>query len=474
MAVTHLGLPGWFQSIISIAGILTALPIGLWLEDRIWRQLAGFTPFRRVAYTLAVPFAWVLVFPFAAILGAIPAALGDSGLLAEIAIFCPLIAASAGVGSAIVLVLETVVARLVAGFEARLVALMLGLMAWGTLGTLFCVVASGVVIEAIRTLEPGTLKLSVAGVPLEPDEVTALLDSVTGRFQMIGFLAFATIVPGIPAVISACAKLAGQILQRIEPVVAGFREIASGNLAIEVAEGGPREFRELASHFNRMVGSLALAARVESAFGRYTSPHLIERIKASGIAEIPASQRMASVFFADIRGFTSMSEKLSAPEVVDVLNRYFAVVVPLIDAHDGYLDKFVGDAVIVVFNGPVDQPDHIERAARCALDLQDAVANLNAEGRFADVGGLRIGVGLCAGPLVAGNIGAKAKTEYTVIGDTVNLASRLTSEAQAGEVVVNEAIAVALPADLRAESRPPIRVKGKEQPVLSSLLRRRA
>ena len=145
-------------------------------------------------------------------------------------------------------------------------------------------------------------------------------------------------------------------------------------------------------------------------------------------------------------------------------------IVPVIEQHGGYLNKFVGDAVVVVFNGPMDQPDHAVRATRCALDLQRAVLAMNAEGAFPELkdigdGVLKVGVGVATGPMVCGNIGSVQQMEYTVIGDTVNLSSRLTGQAKAGDVVVSEATQAHLPDALVREPMEPVMVKGKERPV---------
>ena len=144
-----------------------------------------------------------------------------------------------------------------------------------------------------------------------------------------------------------------------------------------------------------------------------------------------------------------------------VLNRYFDEVVELVEAHQGYLNKFIGDAVVVVFNGPLDQPDHAERAVRLRDRAPGEVARLNREGAFPEVGELKVGVGVATGPMVCGNIGSSRQMEYTVIGDTVNLASRLTSKAGAGEVWINAEAARHLPDGLPAIPLEPIKVKGR-------------
>jgi len=205
---------------------------------------------------------------------------------------------------------------------------------------------------------------------------------------------------------------------------------------------------------------------MERAFGTYVSDAVLNRIKAQhGAVLIPPSVRDATVFFADVRGFTAMSERLPPEKLVAMLNRYLDRVVEEVSRSEGYLDKFIGDAVVVVFNGPIDQPDHATRSVDCAVGLQRAVHEMNAAGAFPEVGAIEIGIGVATGPMVAGNIGSAAKTEYTVIGDTVNLAARLCEQAPAGEIWLNRACRDALGARPGIEAMPAVALKGKSAPV---------
>ena len=314
-----------------------------------------------------------------------------------------------------------------------------------------------------------------------PEEIRLDLKGPTAEHELSEALAWVTAHPtevvllihglaallALPVILSAATKLAEAVMDRIHPLAAAFDAVAAGERDVVVEEGGSSDFRRLAASFNRMLASLALAERMERAFGLYVSGHLMERIRGQhGEARIPPSLREATVFFCDVRGFTSMSERLAPEEVVAVLNTWFERVVAEVDRHQGYLNKFIGDAVVVVFNGPIDQPDHAARATRCAISLQEACAELNAQGAFAKVEALRVGVGVATGPMVCGNVGGARQMEYTVIGDTVNLSSRLTSLAGAGEVWVSEATAAALPAELPSVAQEPVKVKGKALAVL--------
>ncbi len=176
--------------------------------------------------------------------------------------------------------------------------------------------------------------------------------------------------------------------------------------------------------------------------GRFLSPQVTNRILAAtdthgggelGLPEV----REVTVLFADIVGFTSMSETMSPSAVSLLLNDYLSRMTEVIFRHEGTLDKYIGDAIMAVFGAPIDMPDHAQRAIRTALEMQERLAEWNAERREGPE--LRIRIGINSGKAVAGEIGSVNKKEYTVLGDTVNIASRLESSvAKPGTVVIGE------------------------------------
>jgi class 3 adenylate cyclase len=167
-----------------------------------------------------------------------------------------------------------------------------------------------------------------------------------------------------------------------------------------------------------------------------------------------------SVLFADLQGFTAFSERSTPPEVVAMLNAYWAEVVPVVGAEDGMIERFAGDAVLVVFNAATDQPDHAKRAARAALAFVDA-SEAVAHGR-PDWPRFRVGVN--SGPAVIGNVGALEQRSFTAIGDTTNLAARLQAEAEPGKVVIGATTAAELTGAI-LEPLGPLELKGKSEPV---------
>jgi adenylate cyclase len=172
-----------------------------------------------------------------------------------------------------------------------------------------------------------------------------------------------------------------------------------------------------------------------------------------------------SVLFSDIRGFSTIAERMSAREIAEVVGKHLSAMAEIVVEYAGMIDKFQGDAVMAVFGAPDPLPDHAERALRCAIAMQLRQAELNAEGWGSDaVDGLHIGVGVNTGRVIAGAIGGGGRLEYTVIGDAVNVAQRLQSEAEGGEVVASAAT-IAAADGVRAEPIGLRTVKGREEPV---------
>jgi class 3 adenylate cyclase len=211
---------------------------------------------------------------------------------------------------------------------------------------------------------------------------------------------------------------------------------------------------------------------IRSVFQRYVADSVVDTLLASGkMPDLGGEKTTVTVLFSDIRNFTTISERLDAHEVVEFLNRYFERVCAIILAEGGTIDKFIGDAVMVQFGAPVPYPDHGARAVRAALAMRAAAADFRhwMSQRFADrdLPPFNIGIGIHTGDAIAGNIGSSRRMEYTVIGDTVNLASRLEGASKTlGCVIVAssetlKAVGVAVKTGLHDV----IHVKGRDNPV---------
>ncbi len=172
-----------------------------------------------------------------------------------------------------------------------------------------------------------------------------------------------------------------------------------------------------------------------------------------------------TVLFSDIRGFSAIAERLEAREIADVVGRHLQAMAEVIAAHGGTIDKFQGDAVMAIFGAPDPLPDHAPRALRCAIAMQARQAELNESGWGTEaVPTLGVGIGLNTGTVIAGAIGGGGRLEYTVIGDAVNVAQRLQSEAESGEIVASVSTVAAAP-DIVCEPIGSRTVKGRAEPV---------
>jgi adenylate cyclase len=208
--------------------------------------------------------------------------------------------------------------------------------------------------------------------------------------------------------------------------------------------------------------------KVKKLFGQYVSKDVFDQLVSDPtLARLGGQRREMTVLFSDIRGFTTVSERGQPEEVVQMLNEYFTRMVHLVFLHKGTVDKFVGDMVMALFGAPLDDPRHADHAVEAALDMIDELQALNAGWQAGGRPPLDIGIGINSGPMIAGNIGSDQIMSYTVIGDAVNLGSRLESlNKQYGtRIIISEATRERLTG--RYECRPlgDVVVKGKTQAV---------
>jgi adenylate cyclase len=193
---------------------------------------------------------------------------------------------------------------------------------------------------------------------------------------------------------------------------------------------------EILSAFSSLAGPVIENARLSTQFARYLAPHVVRSlVRAPQTIHLGGERAMATILFADIRGFTAMSSRMAPEEVVELLNRYLGAAVADVFAHDGLLDKFQGDGLMAVFGPPLAAQDDALRAVRTSFALQASVDRLGRTSAHP----FRISIGLASGLVVAGHIGSMQRMDYTVIGDAVNLASRLQAKAEPGTILCDEA-----------------------------------
>jgi adenylate cyclase len=173
-----------------------------------------------------------------------------------------------------------------------------------------------------------------------------------------------------------------------------------------------------------------------------------------------------TILFADIRGFTSISEHAPPEKIVGLLNRYFSAMTDIIFAHGGTLDKYLGDGLMALFGAPTTTPEDASNALNAAVAMQRRLLSINTELRQEGLSEVGVGIGLHTGEVTVGYIGSERRSEYTAIGDSVNTASRLESNARGGEILVSDATAKAARSRYKLHPREPITVKNREQPVI--------
>ena len=212
----------------------------------------------------------------------------------------------------------------------------------------------------------------------------------------------------------------------------------------------------------RLHAAVVQKENTASGLRAYVPSQVAERLSDGAMTQ---QELEVTVLFSDIRGFSTIAERLSAREIADVVGRHLSAMAEVVAGHGGTIDKFQGDAVMAIFGAPDPLPDHAERALRCAISMQMRQAELNAEGWGTDsVPELHVGIGLNTGTVIAGAVGGGGRLEYTVIGDAVNVAQRLQSEADGGEIVAAAKTVAAAP-DVPVEPIGPRLVKGREEPV---------
>jgi class 3 adenylate cyclase len=276
--------------------------------------------------------------------------------------------------------------------------------------------------------------LGEAQVELDLDVLVEPMLAESQR-QLAAF-ALAVVILGILAGLGFVALLLGPT-RRLR---FGVERLAAGDLATRVPPTSRDEVGELTRAFSKMTESLQEKERIQRAFGRYASDYvlnaLLESPEGSALA---GAERQVTIVFADIRGFTGLTEGMKADDVVALLNEVFQFASDRILAHGGTIDKFVGGSVMAYFGAPVPDPDHAVHAVSAAIDIARAVAERNQE-LGADGHRVQIGIGIHTGTAFLGIIGSDRRTDFTAVGDAVNVAYCLEKLARPGEILVSEAV----------------------------------
>jgi len=229
--------------------------------------------------------------------------------------------------------------------------------------------------------------------------------------------------------------MAARMSKPLEMLAQGAQRIAGGDYQVRLPVEGNDEISDAVTNFNEMARELAHKEELRSVFGRYLNPKLVADVFNRGDIRMENHRQEVSVLFADMVQFTSFSESNESEEVVNVLNSHFEVFHRIIAYYGGHVDKYIGDAVMAVFNHPVGDPEHTRHALKAGLAIASACGRLAVPHQGGRPISFRIGLNF--GQAIVGNIGAARRLEYTVIGDAVNVASRMSGLGDGGEVVMS-------------------------------------
>jgi adenylate cyclase len=254
----------------------------------------------------------------------------------------------------------------------------------------------------------------------------------------------------------------------IEMLVNATEEIGAGNYHVNLPSRGRDEIGHMFEAINRMGAELDEKHRLQGVLSRVVATDVAETLmNPETVGELSSTRVEASVLFVDIVGFTSLAEREPTEKVVNLLNEYFTYFTLCSQLFFGTVDKFIGDCAMVIFGAPKCNEDHRFNAVACAVVIQRLLAFLNEQRRAQGEQEVQVRIGINSGEMMAGTIGTAQRMEYTVVGDAVNLASRLTDLAGPGEVLVGQSTLKYLGMTSRVESQfhSALAVKGKHEPV---------
>ncbi|MBI3302786.1 MAG: hypothetical protein HYZ72_12040 [Deltaproteobacteria bacterium] len=322
------------------------------------------------------------------------------------------------------------------------------------------------IIRTATAVQLAWLFLFVSLMPMLVLGASTYLKIAVGSTATIGIWIALLVVLNALVSIAIVALLSIRMHRSMHELLTEMARVQAGDLSGQWSPHSTDEFLDLDNGFNQMLAGLREREQIKDTFGRFVSREVAEAI-LNGRIPLAGEQREVSILFQDIRGFTSMSEKMDPAELLRVLNLFFTEVVAAVEAEGGVVKQFTGDGVMALFGAPVAHPDDPQRAVRAALGMVNRLEGLNARLKAQHVPPLRIGVGIHTGEVVAGRIGPDERVEYGVVGDPVNLASRiegLTKEVQA-TILVSSVTAARLGSDFTLGRTAVLPVKGKEQPV---------
>jgi adenylate cyclase len=291
------------------------------------------------------------------------------------------------------------------------------------------------------------------------------------RERAVFWLTIAATTSTVLLGMAVAALITNRLSRPVRSLAIAMRDVQQGNLNIQLPVGSTDEVGRLTDSFNFFVKELRAKERMKQTFGKYIDPRILEHVLAQPGAEVAGGRRDMTVLFADLVGFTSLSERVTPLLMVTLLNRHFGLQALAVQEHHGVVDKFVGDSVMAFWGPPFVKPEeHALLACRAAQAQLVALDSLRRElpditGLRRDVPAIDLCIGICTGEVVVGNIGSDNTRSYTVIGDTANLAARLerTNRVYGTQILVGETTAQAIGSQFETREIDTISVKGKTE-----------
>ncbi len=433
------GIVGFIDAIAKIGAVLAGCALASWAEQRLYQGLLGTGRVKRILFTLFVPLLCLVVLLPLSLVGGLLAQLvaRDDGTFASAAVMGSFWMASAAGGTAVMVVIDVVISALIPDFRSRVQVAVLSLTTIAVGFALAVYFGATALAGLAQQIPPDMIddddKLEIAGEVFQGEQLRALVSNeATANAIVLASVLFVAAL-SLPAILSACGKLADGVMERLNPLSDALRHVEDGDLGVRVEVGGSRDFVRIGDGFNRMAQSLGDTlsdldlrnrdlAELNRATSRFVPFQFLELLQKDSIRHIAIGDQREldmSVMFADIRGFTSMAERLGAADTFAFINRYLSHMEPEIHREQGFINDIFGDGIMALFHRGADA------AVRAALGMLAALARFNERLEAEGKPPVEIGIGINSGPLMLGTIGGQERLSCTVVGDPANTAARV-------------------------------------------------
>jgi len=293
-------------------------------------------------------------------------------------------------------------------------------------------------------------------------------DFVNSELNRLLFFALTGLIASIVFSFVVANFLAKRISRVLKALIAATVEISKGDFSYRIKIDTHDEFGDLAKAVNQMTEGLEEKEHLKTGFAHYVSQHVLEKIiKEKGGPSLGGERRKITVLFSDVRDFTHIAESMPPEKVVSLLNEYFKTMIDIILKYNGLLDKLIGDRIMAEFGALIEDPEQEKNAVRTAIEMMNSLTELREKWKKEGIPSIEIGIGIHTGEAIIGTIGSEQRMEFTAIGDTVNVASRLENVTKEGKysIIVSESTFKALYHEFPSKHLGLLNLPGKELPV---------